>query len=189
MRIEMTIDKLEAMYLKELADHQLTVICDHEKVKCYRMGKPGTGIMSTYITSTPCGIVLQGDFTPQRNGSTSTRGYDLDWFAGASSTGYLAEKFLEQRFIKELAEAALKDASRWSDCDEEQQRRIMEMADEIGDHDIDLMSWLYDEFVDMGFDTESIPGYGYEPREIAALGAIQKTFSRLYWNAEAARPA
>lgn len=93
-------DSEYAFYHERLKDHVLEVICDHEKVKCFRLCPPDrSNCMSTYITFNPYGIMLNGDLTPGTKGNVSSCGYGVGWFSGHLSVGYLLEKFdLEKRW-------------------------------------------------------------------------------------------
>ena len=173
---------LEQQYAESLAGHELTVVADTPLVKCFRMAKPGTRVMSVVITFTPEGIVIQGDFTPERNGSVSCIGYSLAWFAGRLGGSYLCEKFLTQRYVLELAVAELRDPqSHWrEDATPDQLAGLDECARRVADYYYGPER-LYDALADLGYPCdEGTPGFNYDPKESAALHAIQKRFSQLY---------
>lgn len=82
-----------ARFERDLEGHRLTLVSWTEKCETWRLGREGTGCMSTAITFTPWGIVLQGDFTPGSVGNM-TMGYGRSWFLGGGfGSDYLAGKF------------------------------------------------------------------------------------------------
>ena len=99
---EFEFEKRVNFLLKDMSGHVLVPLLNESGFCAYKMWKPGTNILSTLITFTPCGIVLQGDLTPERNGSAS-RGYGEEWFSGDLYPDYLAEKFLQKRWVPEEA--------------------------------------------------------------------------------------
>ncbi len=64
-------------------------------------------MQSTYFLFHQEGITICGDLCPgggnRNSGVTSCFGYGLEWFVGRLSRGYLAEKFLDQGWHRELA--------------------------------------------------------------------------------------
>jgi hypothetical protein len=178
----MTADELLSMYMKDLENHVLTCLCDTEHVQCYRMGKPGTGTMSTYVTFTPAGICLQGDFTPKQNGSVSSRGYGVDWFSGELGGSYICEKFLQRKWVAELAADELRSSKCWARDGASDHVRIEldGLVRQLDGGEMDGRQ-LHDAMEDLGLEvSDGMPGWGYDPREEAALRAIQQTFARLY---------
>lgn len=163
-----------------------------EDCKIFRLGLPGTINMSCYISFTPAGITISGDISPTMNGTTSTRGYGINWFASQLSPGYLAEKFLHQRFIPELAVEALNDPNGWiqeylREKYEENQEALKESMQElrsisglVDSREIgpeELGHRLQD---DIGADlSDGMPGWDYDPDEVAILVAIQRRFAEL----------
>lgn len=165
--------------LDEMKGHRLTCVCDTPAVQSYRMATPEERSFSVLVTRTLAGIVLQGDITPTRYGTCSCAGYDLDWFAKPMEADYLAEKFLQKRYVHELARGAfLRDI-----------REHNEAAD--GPNKIDeqlyMRRWdsgLYEEEAGELYRTvfRRYPeGWlWYDPHESAVLHAIQMKFAELY---------
>jgi hypothetical protein len=93
-----------------LAGHVLKCILDTEKVKVFRMYRPGTGIYRVQITFTPEGTAIQGDICLGRNqhGVCSSMGYGLSWFSKKLGEGYLCEKFLRKEWQQDVAEEDVK---------------------------------------------------------------------------------
>lgn len=174
--------------LQQLGNHKLELV-QEGKITAYYLRDPSQGrIMSTLIVFTPEGIALMGDLTPERSGSISCFGYGVDWFAGHKSSGYLCEKFLEKKWIREDAKLELRDRDRWADSyelNEDQISAIASLADDVDDHGVE---WLYESLTEIipHFSGESVPGFGYDGREANWLCAIQRRFSELYVPAEAA---
>lgn len=173
---------------KALASHRLEVV-QEGAVTAYYLKDPTEGrMMSTLLLFTPEGIVLQGDLTPERNGTVSCYGYGIGWFGSPKSEDYLCEKFLEQKFVQQAAIAELEDpASCWRDpsgIETGEWYRRLERLDEIIDdleadgHDAE---WLIEELEDAGYVVDDgPPGITYDPREAGWLCAIQQRFAELY---------
>jgi len=168
--------------LESLRDHELVTVVEGEKVSAYYIRKPGTRIMSTLIVFTPEGIVLQGDHTPQQDGSVSTIGYGRNWFAGKLSCSYLCEKFLEHKWSPEVAAEELRNPEAWwrEDATPEALTQLDELANAVEDGSADMRE-IYDTFVELGFETaDGLPGGGYDSDEAVALAAIQRKFAQLW---------
>lgn len=176
--------------MKDLKDHVLEQILDTEKFRAFRMRQPGQGrIMSTLITFTPEGIVIQGDLTPGRNGNVSCLGYDIGWFRGRLSEGYLAEKFLEKGWHSEVAATDLRFVLKEIAAGNEEAKpgdveEIQDLIKRCEDGDLGDESfrdaW---ELIYKDWDWEWSLGWGYKPSEHMWLCAIQQKFAELY-NAE-----
>lgn len=178
-----------AMCLKSLEPMELVIVMETEQVQSYYIKQPKTRMMSTLVTFTPEGIVLQGDFTPEHNGSASCIGYERAWFAGQLSPEYLASKFLTHKWSCEVAVEKL----RWMASDEydldnrETRRALLELANHVECSEAD-QSVIYERFLDLGLETaDGIPGWGYDPNEAARLVAIQRKFAEL-WAKRTAEP-
>lgn len=170
-----TMEQRIADYAKELQDHVLTLV-QAGPVTAWKMAKPGTGINRVLLVFSPEGIVLQGDLTPERNGSVSTFGYGLEWFTRQLGWSYLAEKFLTKRWVPELAEEQLRE---WIDEYPEHSAELQKIADALVDFDHrELSDRLYE--IEPGFVDDHLPGWGYDPNEAALLQAIQRRFAELY---------
>lgn len=166
-------------------------ISEVESTRCFRLGKGDQNCMSCLITFSPSGITITGDITPTRNGSCSTRGYSINWFAGKLYCDYLAEKFLEKKWLPGEAADELEDPnSYWreslseSDRTERDREQALEglqaLITELRGGDIGPERFA-DRMEEIGFELyEGLPGYGYDPSEVAWLSAIQQTFAELY---------
>lgn len=173
---------------KALANHRLELV-QEGPVTAYYLKDPTEGrMMSTLVLFSPEGIVLQGDLTPERNGTVSCYGYGIGWFGSPKSEDYLCEKFLEKRFVQEAAITELKDPdSYWRDLSGietgEWYRRIERLDEIIDDLESDghEAEWLIGELEDAGCVVDDWPpGWTYEPREAGWLCAIQQRFAELY---------
>ena len=168
--------------LGEMKGHQLTSVCATLAVKSYRMATPNERAFSVLVTFTPEGIVLQGDITPTRYGTCSCTGYGLDWFAKPMEEDYLAEKFLQERYVHELArEAFLLDIRGHNEDadgpDKIDERLYMQRWDsELYEEDEEEAGELYKK----AFGRYPEGWLWYDPHESAVLCAIQLKFSELY---------
>jgi hypothetical protein len=161
-----------------LQDHQLEIVQDG-KVTVYYLKKPGDGrMMSTMLIFSPEGIVLIGDLTPQMNGSISSYGYGIDWFASRLSEDYLCEKFLHKQWQVALAKETMQSDWWQDDLTPQQKEGVEEIIHWMEDHG---WEWLYNELLDLGIVCDDgVPGYGYVPHEAGWLCAIQQKFVELY---------
>jgi len=164
---------------------ELVPVVETDQVSCYYMKKPGTGHYRVLLTFTTEGICIQGDLTPENNGSISCMGYGREWFAdqqgGKYLDSYLCSKFLRKRWVPEYAHEEL--------ADPQSHYRYEATPEEIEqlDHICRLLSLnelhqyaFYEHMTDMGFDGCELPGYGYEPHEASILCAIQQRFGELW---------
>ena len=176
---------IEPHMREALAGHVLCPVLDSGDFTAFHLKRVGEGrMMSTLIVFTPEGIVIQGDLTPERNGTVSNYGYGLGWFCGQLGEDYLCSKFLEKKFVPEFAMRGLR-------YEILQQRRDGYLEKDKARELWDSMRWLDDPISpertykfwtdelrnDSG---EGCPGYGYEPGEAGWLCAIQQRFSELY---------
>ena len=178
---------VEPELVQDLKNHVLEQVLDTEKFQAFRMKDPGQGrIMSTLITFTPEGIVIQGDLAPGRNGNVSCGGYGLGWFRGRLSEDYLASKFLEKgwyaevaatwlrRHLKDIADGA--ETAKPGDVE-----KIRKLASRCNDGDLYIERFRdYWEEIYEDWDWDSTPGWGYKPSEHAWLCVIQRKFAELY---------
>ncbi len=172
---------------ESLKGHTLEQVLDTEKFQAFYMKRPGGGrCMSTLITFTPEGIVIQGDLTPGHHGNVSCLGYGLGWFRGRLSGSYLAEKFLEQNWYPEVAVADLQlflkgiaDGSQEAKLGDVE--KIQELISRCCDGDLhvegfrDAWEEIYEDWV-----WDSCFGWGYKPSEHSWLCVIQQRFAALY---------
>jgi len=171
----------------DLKDHVLEQVLDTEKFQSFYMKRPGGGrVMSTLITFTPEGIVIQGDLTPGRHGNVSCLGYGLGWFRGQLSGSYLAEKFLQQGWYTEVAVVDLREfLKNIADGNEEAKpgdvEKIQELIKRCEDGDIGTEGFREaweDIYEDWCWDWSL--GWGYNPTEHSWLCVIQQRFAALY---------
>lgn len=184
---------IEPHMRESLKDHVLVPVLETNQVQAFYLKRPGEGrMMSTLITFTPEGIVLQGDLTPGSYGNVSTFGYGREWFSGQLSEGYLCEKFLSRCFVPEYAELGLRREilrqRRELLLSKEEARELWRFVhvstDFTGQQDT-YDFWTTDLH---NLDTEDCPGYGYEPAEAGWLCAIQQKFAELYWATKGITP-
>eukprot|EP00831_Metopus_contortus_P039769 TRINITY_DN31148_c0_g1_i1.p4 TRINITY_DN31148_c0_g1~~TRINITY_DN31148_c0_g1_i1.p4 ORF type:complete len:199 (+),score=35.37 TRINITY_DN31148_c0_g1_i1:1431-2027(+) len=173
--------------LKDMSGHVLVPLLNESGFCAYKMWKPGTNILSTLITFTPCGIVLQGDITPERNGSVSCLGYGERWFSGELSPDYLAEKFLRKKWVPDEA----LDKFRWF-LDEMKENGDATPSGRIVDDDLiseafDYLGEAENQWEAIEYFAEligsdnclDIDWYSYDPAEQVVLCGIQKKFAEL----------
>lgn len=97
-------------YYDQIKDAQLAVVEDGKLVKSYILRKyPDRSMMSCWIFFTPAGIVITGDMRPADQGVIAL-GYGLAWFGEKLDPGYLASKFLKEKWVPETA------IESWKDC-------------------------------------------------------------------------
>lgn len=90
-------------YYDQIKDAQLEVVEQGKKLQAFLLRKyPDKSMMSTMIIFAPGIIIITGDLRVTNNG-IMTIGYDLNWFRTRLDSSYLAEKFLEQKWIPERA--------------------------------------------------------------------------------------
>ncbi len=96
-------------YYEQIKDATLEVIELGEFAKSFRLRKyPNTDTMSAVLIFTPWACIITGDLRVENHG-LQTIGYGLEWFAQIHEPSYLAEKFLESRWVPEKAHAYLKN--------------------------------------------------------------------------------
>jgi hypothetical protein len=164
---------------ESFADHELTCEYEQGRFAVFQMARPDTRVMLVQVSFSPEGIAIQGDLTPERNGSVSVFGYDLNWFTKETPEGNLCEKFLTTKWVPSIAIAGLLDrdgpfqkANYKGDIDEITDSIA---AGEFGaDETHDVLTELNADWHD------ELPGYGYDPEEAGWLCIIHQTFRRLY---------
>lgn len=201
--------------MPDLSKHVLTEIQSGGPISAYQLHRPEYGRMeSCLILETPEGIVIMGDFCPNRNhGCTSDYKYSLDWFAGELGIGYLLEKFgLEEKYQPELAAEGVKfwldemladedlhpDWREWAE--KEATRSFEEFCDILSSKE-DLDDYFTDD--EWGVDAERMPSeiaesvhwldiveaYGPSLSDVRVLVAIQRRFAELYPQLKAQKEA
>lgn len=172
---------------KHMLELQLVPVVETDNVKSYYMRKPGTGLYRVLLTFTPEGICIQGDVTPECNGSVSCMGYGLDWFlnrnGGKSLDTYMCEKFLQRKWVPDLAADAMERPEyefRRAATTPEQIEGLDQLCEEIRDGGVSAEG-TYHSLEDLGFiDVADVPGFGYDPIEAGVLCAIQQRFAELW---------
>jgi len=163
--------------IKDLIIHRVNDDKTH-----YELRKPdGSSNCMVLIDELPYKrIVIGGDFHPGSNGVVSRHGYDLNWFCNASSSDYLAEKFaIENRWTRErlMDEANEKLANSEKKLSKDEEAFWLEAKNGYFDNEYELLDALMNTY--NFYDSDYTPGYGYDPRDIAILAAIQRRFSEL----------
>ena len=167
--------------LESMKDLVLTTVVESALVSSFYMKKPGDRFMSTLLTFTPEGIVIQGDHKPEAHGACSCGGYGLLWFIEDLAPDDLCEKFLAETFVFEYAVSFLKEyvlnAVRAGRITHDDARRAWDEANAVV---IEEEEALYDIW-------SSVFGYGnspcwrtYPPYAMVSLVAIQRKFRELY---------
>ena len=200
-------ESLEA-FREYLARHELIEQpWSTEDVRAFRLRKPGdgrSGSVDILFMDKLGQILITGDLCPGLHGTISTHGYGLRWFLGRFSRGYTETKFsLEQAWRPELAlegldellaeeqrehaeEVAANDDEREASDDDDDEddsrhgrrvRAIHEATDCVENGDA---HGVYEALTDVGYESEDVPGHGYNPRDVALLRAIQERFAALF---------
>lgn len=167
-----------------------------------------TCVNSCTIVFTPVGVAILGDLVPGENGVVSRTYLSVEWFAGQLSQDYLCSKFLPKQWHHELArdevdqmiydvqaradeaEAAIEEAVDRSEgliyvnIDAERGATLIEELETLS-YKLDCCEigeeGLHDALHELDIPTDDgIPGYGYSPREVEILVAIQQRFAELY---------
>jgi hypothetical protein len=166
-----------------LRSHCLETLVETAEVQCYRMAKPGTGIMRVLLTFTPEGICLQGDVNyGDATGLLSSRGYSRDWFAYPGMVSdYLASKFRIRRVWQaDIAAESLRDLlANDQDLTPEQRQATEDVVrrldlDDMGSEDFDQ---AYSDALEL---RPASIGMGYDPGAMACLVAVQERFAALW---------
>lgn len=169
-------------FYREVKDHVLEPLEVGEKLQAFYLREPGrVRCMSCLILFTPEGIVIQGDYTPERNGSVSVLGYGLKWFGSELSPRYLAQKFLQKKWTAENAEADLEELIEDFEQNAAEYENAAEIIKALKELDPDddggpwaiWENWPY-EFIEY---PEDGVGWDYIDTEIGILAAIQRRFS------------
>lgn len=201
--------------MPDLSKHVLTEIQSGGPVSAYQLHRPEYGRMeSCLILGTPEGVVIMGDFCPNRNhGCPSDYKYTVEWFAGKLGIGYLLEKFgLEEKYQPELAAEGVKfwldemladedlhpDWREWAE--KEASRSFSEFCDLFPQ-----IEYLHEYFGYGEWDTEAnrvpnaisesvdwldiIEAIGPSLSDVRVLVAIQRRFAELYPQLKAQKEA
>lgn len=175
--------------IKELSNHALEMISTKDGYpRYYKMAKPGTGIYAVYISEVARRLCITGDicFGANNNGIISDLGYEIPWFAGHLSEGYLCEKFLHREWQWEAAieeiewqiKEAMGDEESWWLENAAKLQEFIKSPDcrdytPIGEE-------FYDFMIDLGDDGCELPGFDYPRGEAGWLCAVQQRFAELF---------
>ena len=131
-------------YYEQIKDATLEAVEVGQKLQWFRLSRyPGRGIMSTDLVFLPFAVIITGDNRVTRRGCQAL-GYDLGWFAESHNADYLAEKFLEHKWVPSLAREY------WGErlADYRQQMSItLEEGEEYDDDLLNKHSWRIDDQV------------------------------------------
>lgn len=169
-------------WLNNIKDHQLKLVEKTEHTESYYMGEDKTGIMSTRIVFTLGKIIIFGDFAPCNDytgGAISARGYGVEWFSSQLSLSYLGEKFLRKSWRKELAVRDAKWYAQQARKDGDRKKFAFFKAILQAPEDSLDPRYIW-ELPNCNYDWIEGLGHGYNPRDLAALGTIQRKFAELY---------
>lgn len=198
---------------EEAAKCQLSIVHQVPGVTVYRLGLPNTGIGSTkiIITSSPLAeqIILTGDLHPgDGHGLVSSPGYGIDWWSRPKDAEYLSVKFgLPTVYVREYAIDAIRDDLEMeqegfdADGDDATAKRIQAIKAALqAVEDADKGVWgeeedptrsaeaFYDWYCDTFGTCPDGEGWGYSPRDVGWLVAIQHRFAEC-WREMAGRMA
>ena len=166
----MTHDDLPDMYRRCFADHVLEVLTETDRIRAYRIAKPGTSAMSATIVGGPDGVTITGDVMFGDQHVLHADCKPIGWFAAkdlSRSLDYLAKKFRVGRawdgaFARQCAE-------QWAEEGEE--ARELDAVDWDDEHDAQMyLSETFGEPIDAPRHAQSV----------ALLRVVQETFARLY---------
>jgi len=155
----------------------------------YRMVKPGTNMFSVYLAEVANSICLNGDLCVGYNGVVSASGYELGWFSGRLSEGYLCSKFLRQEWqweaaveviewqIKEAKEENYDMADSWWLENADKCRKFIK--DPEWRYDTPTQWEFYEFMTELGDDGTELPGYDYPRIDAGWLCAIQQRYAEL----------
>ena len=166
--------------------YTLNLLAESGDLKHYRIAIEGSRLQSTDIVFTADHIAIFGDLCPGRHGVASCLGYGLPWFSTPKGARYLAEKFLSTSWHQDLARTELDAmvADRPGDFQpsgggfrDDRAAVVRHLHGMIDDYDVRRFA---DWFTDHGFESEDIPGHGYDPRDLRLLHDINHRFAALY---------
>lgn len=178
-------------YRRSLAGHELVEReWSTEAVRAFRLQPPcavfRTNTIDLVFLEKLGQIVIAGDLCPGTHGLVSTFGYGIGWFRGVKCPGYLAEKFLVQGWHQDLAREELVELAEElrADLDTDDEDAVEDLADalETAESCIEDSNWsgLADALTDIGVESEALPGWGPNPRDMALLRVINERFAALY---------
>lgn len=172
---------------KAFADHVLQPAAgNNADALAYRIVKPGTNVYSAYISEVANRLCITGDVClgSTRYGIVSAPGYNMGWFTGHLSEGYLCEKFLDQEWQWEAAvefiQWQIKEASEewWVENTDKLRQFIKDPGWKY-----DVPTWVeFHEFMteELEHDGCELPGHDYPRGDAGWLCAIQQRYSELW---------
>lgn len=156
-----------------ISNHKLEIICDTERVKCFRLydpKKPESNMMTTYFTFNPYGILINGDYTASPNADICNF-KSLEWFLGDLPPDYLAEKFqIERKFDPEYAKRFLEELK------EEDEEIAIFIEEFIYENEYEFFRFLSDQYPDCIVDLH----FPREKGAVERLSQLQKQFAKAY---------
>lgn len=174
---------IEQHMVEALSEHKLTGGPMH-----YVMKKPGTGCYRVDLVFVAARIVVTGDIGlgANQHGVVSSPGYEVGWFSGTLSEGYLCEKFLAKEWQWEAAAEQIAD---WVENPDDYEtnpehvallRKLLEPG-YCWNQDKPMMYEVYDSLFEIGqgYIDDGIPGMDYPRAEAGWLCAIQQRFAAL----------
>lgn len=173
---------------RSLEEHELTVLAENGQVQVYRLARPGTNNLSVQLVFSRAGISIFGDLIigPNGKGIASREVTSPQWFSGVLNAYYLCEKFLHDVWSADRATASLKEEIAEAEdhgYSPEMVKHLQSVLDHLGDDS--NRHGFHDSLTDVPegehYETaDGIPGYGYDPSDVAWLVAVQATFRELW---------
>ncbi len=126
-------------FYRELSDATLEVVEIGQFAQVFCLRKyPGQYLMSTYLIFTPFSVIITGDNAVEAHG-VQAMGRGLDWFKQKTGGDYLAQNFLETRWVPDLARSHWQHIlETWRGRQEEWQAELKEMTDDLDAEDREL---------------------------------------------------
>lgn len=132
-------------YYEKIKDATLEAIEVGEKIQWFRLVKYAESrLMSTDLIFTPFAVIITGDNRVTQKGCQAL-GYDLAWFSSCLDAHYLAEKFLEHRWVPSLAREYW--GERLTDYRQLMEGVTLEEGEEYDDELLNKHSWRIDDQV------------------------------------------
>lgn len=168
--------------------HVVHVLAETRHVQVYDLRPAdGSNVNQVLVTFGPSGIGISGDLAPGPSGegvwSRNVGGRGCrEWFVGASSRDYLAEKFLHKVWTAESARAQLQaELERDPDPD----RGLVDLLEDPWEQEHEL----YEAMQHMGCDTaDGVYGHAYRESDIDLLVSLQARLRRHFDAVEQGNP-
>lgn len=166
--------------VEALAHHQLDELTPPgSPVRSFRLWSPSLGeTLSTLLTFTPEGIVVQGDLRPGEHGAMSGKECDLEWFEGARTEEEVCEAFLQETW---QAEVAARDLRTLTSPDPAHARALEVFASKVELSGLEDEASVRRTLIALGFSPSKYGrvGYDYPLGDAGWLCAIQRRFAAL----------